>query len=132
MVRVGTTIRLKSKGVLKNLAMTMKGTIDVDYGDLERISAIITDAEKGTAGLGLKWDELWQHAGDELPPYRERYPDLFDLATSWWVVLKCYGKHAAGVIISSDEDLTEQLPMRMAGDQWCPSSTWMPWPLLGS
>jgi len=116
-VRVGSHIRLKSKGVLKNLAMVLKGTVDVEFGDLEALSKIITVAEKNTAGLGLSWEELWDQNEEELTPYRKKYPLLFDYADIMVGRLKSYGKHAAGFIISSDTNLTDTLPLRMAGGQ---------------
>ena len=116
-VRVGSHIRLKSKGILKKLAMTLRGTVDVDFGDLEALSKIITVAEKNTAGLGLSWEELWDQNEEELAPYRAKYPYLFEMADIMVGRLNSYGKHAAGFIISSDADLTDSLPLRMAGGQ---------------
>ncbi len=116
-VRVGTHIRLKSKGVIKNLAMVMKGTIDMDFKDQADISAIIDRAERNTAGLGLSWEELWDTNGEELDPFRSKYPKVFELADIMVGRLKSYGKHAAGVVISSDEELTTQLPLRKSGDE---------------
>jgi DNA polymerase-3 subunit alpha len=116
-VRVGSHIRLKSKGVLKNLAMTLRGKHDIDFGDLEAIGKIIDAAEKNTAGLGLSWEELWNQNEDDLRPWAVKYPEIFAYAETMVGRLKSYGKHAAGFIISSDVDLTDTLPLRKAGEQ---------------
>jgi len=76
------------------------------HRDLAAVSKIIEAAEAGTAGLGLAWDDLWAQFGDELNPYRKKYPQLFDMADKLVGRLKSYGKHAAGVVISTDRPLT--------------------------
>lgn len=79
--------------------------------DLATVSKIVTDAEAGTAGLGLAWDDLWIQFGDELQPYRDKYPVLFSMADKLVGRMKTYGKHAAGVVISTDKPLTGWLPL---------------------
>ena len=113
-VRVGTHIRLKSKGIIRNLARILAGSVETDYLDIEEISKIIERAEAGTAGLGLTWEELWEQNGEELDPYRQKYPKLFELADIMVGRLKSYGKHAAGVVIANGENLTDNLPLRYA------------------
>lgn len=109
-MRVGSHMRLKNKGVFQSLARIYKD--EVDYKDFQEISKIIERAEAGTAGQGLKWDDLWAQHGDELEPYRERYPAIFELAERLVGRLKSYGKHAAGMVVAPDEVLTDSLPMR--------------------
>jgi DNA polymerase-3 subunit alpha len=115
-VRVGTHIKLKSKGVVRDVARTLKGMVEIDYTDLEAISKIIDNAERNTAGLGLSWEELWNLHGDELGPYRSLYPRLFELCDIMVGRLKSYGKHAAGLVIAAGENLTDRLPLRRGGD----------------
>lgn len=81
------------------------------HQDLAAVSKIITEAEAGTAGLGLAWDDLWIQFGDELQPYRDKYPELFSMADQLVGRMKTYGKHAAGVVISTDKALTNWLPL---------------------
>lgn len=85
------------------------------HKDLAAVSKIIDVAEAGTAGLGLAWDDLWAQFGDELDPYRAKYPELFSMADKLVGRLKSYGKHAAGVVISTDRALTDYLPL-MGGE----------------
>lgn len=115
-VRVGTHIRLKNKGVIRDLARVLKGTIDIDYRDINEITKIIEEAESDSAGLGMKWDDLWAQHGELLEPYREKYPLIFEHAERMVGRLKTYGKHAAGVVISPDDSLTDRLPLRLAGE----------------
>jgi DNA polymerase-3 subunit alpha len=119
-MRVGTHLRLKNKGVIKSVAAALKGTIDIHFPDFEAVSKIIDLAEAHSAGQGIPWDELWeQHAdipapGTEitLEKMRAKYPQVFDLAGKMVGRLKTYGKHAAGMVISTDDPLTGMLPMR--------------------
>jgi DNA polymerase III subunit alpha len=113
-VRVGTHLRLKNKGVLSKLFTTLQGTVDVDWNDRKKISEIITEAESGTAGMGLTWEELWDQEGDLLEEYRRKYPEVFRYADILVGRLHSYGKHAAGVIISTDGTLKSRVPMRRA------------------
>jgi DNA polymerase-3 subunit alpha len=106
-VRVGTHLRLKNKGIIKDLFRALKSQIDVDpqevFADSAAISQVITEAEAGTAGLGLSWEELWAQEGDLLDPYAEKYPLVFEKAGKLVGRLKSYGKHAAGLVISVEE-----------------------------
>lgn len=84
--------------------------------DISAVSKLITEAESGTAGLGMPWDELWDIYGADLNPYREKYPLIFETADNLVGRLKSYGKHAAGVVISTDKNLTDWLPLRRGDD----------------
>lgn len=141
-IQIGTHLKLKSKGIVKDLGralmsvLTAKEQAAVDseeamfsreaeekliakkaeiHRDLALVSKIIESAEAGTAGLGMAWDDLWVQFGDELNPYRQKYPQLFDMADKLVGRLKSYGKHAAGVVISTDRPLTGWLPL-MGGE----------------
>lgn len=114
---VGSHMRLKNKGIVKNLAKAMASELpETAFMDLNGVSKIIEEAEAGTAGLGLSWEELWAQEGDRLDPYREKYPALFSMADKLVGRLHTYGKHAAGVVISTDYPLTGTLPLRRATD----------------
>ena len=116
-VRIGTHIKLKNKGVVRDVARVLQTTNPTDFMDLDRISEIIEAAESNTAGLGLSWEDLWALHGDELDPYRRKYPRLFELADVMVGRLKSYGKHAAGVVIAAGVDLTGQIPLRRAKEE---------------
>lgn len=114
---VGTHMRLKSKSVIQSVARAIKSQLPEDHWiDVMACSDIIEAAEGDTAGLGLSWADLWDRAGEELEPYRARYPELFELAGKLHGRLKSYGKHPAGVIIDPDHPLTENLPLRLGDD----------------
>lgn len=117
-VRVGTHVRLKNKGVIRDLFRVLKNTVEgIHWPDVDAICKVIERAEKGSAGLGLSWEDLWVQAGEDLEPYRQKYPMIFDMADHLVGRLKSYGKHAAGVVISAEGPLTTSLPMRLADDQ---------------
>jgi DNA polymerase-3 subunit alpha len=115
-VRVGTHIRLKNKGVVRDLARVLKDTIDIHYPDIDAISAIIEAAEADKAGLGMSWGDLWDEHEEVLEPFRAKYPVLFEHAGKMVGRLKSYGKHPAGVVIAPDAGLVESFPMRQAGE----------------
>ena len=115
-VRVGTHLRLKNKSVIRKLASVFADGNHIEWGDIDAISRIIDQAESGEAGLGLAWEDLWTLHGDQLNPYRVKYPTLFHYADLFVGRLTTYGKHAAGLVISSDNTLTDQLPLRVGDD----------------
>lgn len=115
---VGTHLRLKNKGCINDTARAMRSVLpESTFADLKQVSNLIDEAEAPTAGLGLSWEDLWAEHGEVLEPYRERYPELFAMATELRGRLKTYSKHAAGVIIDPDEKLTGELPL------WCESDS---------
>lgn len=115
-VRVGTHIRLKNRGVMRDVARVLKGTEDIDWRDVDAVSKLIESAEDGTAGLGLSWDELWAQHEAELAPYAEKYPLWFAYAEKLVGRLKSYGKHAAGVVIDPESPIIDRLPLRVGED----------------
>jgi DNA polymerase III subunit alpha len=107
-VRVGTHMRYRAKGILNKLFSVMRP----DSEDGPRISSIIDQAEAHTAGLGLEWPELMDEVGDELEPYAQRWPSVFEAAGQLAGRLNSYGKHPAGLVISTSQELAQFLPMR--------------------
>lgn len=122
-MRVGTQTRLKNRGVVRDMARVLKPLIeDLHYPDIDRIAKIIEAAEAGTAGKGLSWEELWAQAGDLLQPYKDKYPLIFDEAENLVGRLKTYARHAAGMVIATDEPLTDRYPMRASEESNQPIS----------
>jgi DNA polymerase-3 subunit alpha len=114
-LRVGTHLRYKSKGILNKLFGVFRDREQISAEamvDARKISALIAEAEAGTAGLGLSWDELWAQMGDQLDPYRQRYPEIFELAERLVGRLNSYGQHPAGMVISTEGSLMDKLPLR--------------------
>ncbi len=119
-LKVGTHLRYKSKGIIGKLfgVFRDRGLLAPDaFEDARKISAIISEAEAGTAGLGLSWDDLWVQEGDQLEPYRLKYPELFALAEQLVGRLNSYGQHPAGMIISTEGSLLDRLPLRRGDDE---------------
>lgn len=127
-VRVGTHTRLKSKGVIKDVARVLNGIgHQIAFTDLAECSEVITVAEAGTAGLGMSWDDLWFQFGDyqrepergslTLNQCRAKYPELFELCDRLVGRLKSYGRHPAGIVINPTEPIWGRLPLRRAGKE---------------
>jgi DNA polymerase-3 subunit alpha len=124
-VRVGSVIKLKNRGVFKDLGRIYRDRdggagYPAEFVDFSEIGKIIERAEQGAAGLGLSWEDLWAQHGDELEPFKEKYPEIFDLAERFKGRVKSYGRHAAGMVISTDEDLTGALPLRIGEESHQP------------
>ena len=111
-VRIGTHLRLKNRGVIRKLAMVLKDTITIDFKDIDAMSKLIERAEASSAGLGISWDELMNTYPEEFANYRAKYPLLFEFADIFVGRLNTYGQHAAGVVISVDGTLVDKLPLR--------------------
>jgi DNA polymerase-3 subunit alpha len=116
MAIVGTHMRLKNKSVFKDVSRALKSQLPEGYYlDIENICKIVDNAEADTAGLGLSYEQLFAKVGEELEPYREKYPEVFRWADLLNHRLKTYGTHPAGIVIDTEAPLTENLPLR-AGD----------------
>ncbi|MEV7675162.1 DNA polymerase III subunit alpha [Streptomyces sp. NPDC088752] len=112
-VTIGSEGRLKNKAVLDNLLRALKSRLpEGAEADLKAVKELIKEAEAGTAGLGMSWEDLWIQHGDQLQPYADRYPELFTMAEKLVNRLKSYGRHAAGVVISTSVPLADWMPMR--------------------
>jgi DNA polymerase III subunit alpha len=115
-VRVGTTGRFRTKGILKKLFSVMQHGLAPEWFDDSRLAASIVDeAEAGEAGLGLSWDEVMEH--EELKRLAAKYEKVFEAAAQLHGRVHTYGQHPAGLVISTDTDLTQNLPLRLAEDK---------------
>lgn len=116
-LKVGTHLRYKSKGIIAKLFSALASELSPEaFADAKRISGLIGEAEAGTAGLGLSWDELWIQQGEVLEPFRTKYPKLFRLAEQLHGRLNSYGQHPAGMVVSTDGPLLDRLPLRRDED----------------
>lgn len=117
---VGTHMRLKSKGVVNSVSRALKSTLPEDYyAVVNAFSKFVKDAEAGSAGIGVSWEDLWIEHGEVLAPMREALPEVFELADLFYGRLNAYGKHPAGVIISQSRPILGELPLRR-GDPGSP------------
>lgn len=110
-VRVGTIMRYGTKGILKKLLAVTVGTDD-SQADAALIGKLVDQAEAGTAGLGLPWDEIMEDP--EIGAFREKYPQVFATAATLYGRVYAQGQHPAGLIISPGKSLAGEMPMRHA------------------
>src|SRR6266568_1029149 len=114
-VRVGTNMRYRTKSILNKLFVLNSDQLPPEcFPDSREIAAIVDEAESHTAGLGLPWAELMETVGDQLAPFIERYTAVFETAGRLVGRLRSYGKHPAGLVVSTSEPLEGTLPMRTA------------------
>jgi DNA polymerase-3 subunit alpha len=112
-VRVGTHMRYGARGILNKLFSVLEDALPAEaQGDAVQISHLIEEAEAGTAGLGLPWDEIV--ADQAITEYVERYGSIFRLAAKLQGRLYSYGKHPAGLIISPGQSLRGTMPMKVS------------------
>jgi DNA polymerase-3 subunit alpha len=112
-VRVGTTMRYRTKGVLNKLFSIMQhGLAPSWFEDSKLAASIVDEAESHTAGLGLPWDEVMEHP--DLQELAHKYARVFEAAGQLVGRVSGYGQHPAGLVVSTDTDLTRNLPMRLA------------------
>jgi DNA polymerase III subunit alpha len=118
--RVGTHGRLKNKAVVRDVSRVLNNSgveaDKVDHKDIEAICAIIDAEEATSAGLGYSWAQVMAANEEVLAPYLGHYPKLFAMCERLVGRLKSYGRHAAGLVISTIEPLAGRLPMRV-GDE---------------
>jgi DNA polymerase-3 subunit alpha len=110
-VRVGTVLRYQSKGILSKLSSVHARELPDDApAHFKEMAQIIDEAEAGTAGLGLPWDEIL--TDPRIAAYALKYPRIFETATALHGRVHAVGQHPAGLIISPQTPLAGQLPMR--------------------
>jgi DNA polymerase-3 subunit alpha len=113
-VRVGTNMRYRSRSILNKLFTLKASELPPEcFADAAEVSSIIDEAESHTAGLGVPWDELLE-TSTELEPYIARYRAVFDTAGRLVNRVHAYGKHPAGLVVSTGAPLAGAIPMRTA------------------
>lgn len=110
-VRVGTAMRYGAKGILNKLFSILADRLPQGAeADSKQIAGLIDEAEIGTAGLGLPWDEIM--AEQAIREFVEKYRVVFEVAESLVGRLYALGQHPAGLIISPGRPLAGTMPMR--------------------
>lgn len=114
---IGTVGRLRSKSAIDSVVRVMRPTLneEIPFIELTAVKALIDAANSSLAGKQLPWDEFCAQYPDVLESLRTRFPQVFSTIDLVVDRVKSYGKHAAGVVISTDTPLT-YLPMRLAKD----------------
>lgn len=114
---IGTVTRLQSKGAFNDAVRVLKPTLgyEVAYTDANLLKKAITAADAHLAGKHMPWDEFCVEFADIVDPLRAKYPEPMALMEKILYRIKSYGKHPAGVVVSTGAPLTD-LPMRMDDD----------------
>ncbi len=111
---IGTVLRLRSKAAFNDVYRVLEPTLpyEIPHQEREALKNAITAADAPLAGKHLPWDEFCVQFADIVDPMKQAYPEVFVAVEAVMDRLKSYGKHAAGVVISTDRPLTEY-PMRL-------------------
>jgi DNA polymerase-3 subunit alpha len=67
------------------------------------------------AGLQPKWPEIDERFGEALEPWEKKYPSLFGFARQTHGMIRQYGIHASGIVVSNEE-LRSCLPLSSRAD----------------
>lgn len=110
---IGTVNRLRSKQAINDVIRVLTPVLEEvpDYREVEALKRAIAEADAPLAGKHLPWEEFCAQYADLIDPMRERYGPIFEAVDVFMDRLKSYGRHAAGVVISTAGPLTD-LPMR--------------------
>jgi DNA polymerase III subunit alpha len=112
-VRVGTVMRYGAKGILNKLFSVLADKLpEQAAADAKQVAGLIDDAEIGTAGLGLPWDEIMSEKA--IQEFVAKYAVVFQVAQALHGRLYALGQHPAGLIISPGQTLAGTMPMRTA------------------
>ncbi len=109
---IGTVIRLQPKGAFNDAIRVLKPLgYEVVWQDAEELRKALDDASLALAGTKLDWEKFVVEHESLINRLRSTYPEIMTLAESFIGRVKSFGKHAAGVVVSTDKPLTD-LPMR--------------------
>jgi DNA polymerase-3 subunit alpha len=110
-VRVGTIMRYGAKGILNKLFSVLADRLPQgSEADSKQVAGLIDEAEIGTAGLGLPWDEIM--AEQAIAEFASKYHVVFEIAEALVGRIYALGQHPAGLIISPGRPLAGTMPMR--------------------
>ncbi len=115
-ISIGTVTRLKPKGALNDAIRLLKGIgHEMPYEVVNLFKAAVTEADKAAAGTEVKWEDLRIQYEDIIDPMFETYPEIMHMMDRLVGRVRSYGKHPAGVVVSTDAPLTD-FPMRTDED----------------
>lgn len=115
-ISIGTVTRLKPKGALNDALRLLKGLgYEMPWEVAEGLRKVVTEADKAAAGTDVSWESITVQYPDVVDPMRANYPEIMGLMERLVGRLRSYGKHPAGVVVSTDAPLTD-LPMRTDED----------------
>lgn len=114
---IGTITRLRSKAAVNDVVRTLKPILpyEVPFRDFDVLKKAIDAADAPLAGKHLPWEEFKAQYADIYDPMEAAYPEIFAVVEVVMDRVKNYGKHAAGVVISTGRSLND-LPMRLVVD----------------
>lgn len=109
---IGTQSRLRSKAAFNDVYRALEPVLpySIPHAEREALKKAIEAADASLAGKHLPWDEFCHQFADLIDPMRQAYPEVMNTVDQVVDRLKTFGKHAAGVVISTGAPLTE-LPM---------------------
>lgn len=113
-VTIGTVTTLRSKGAINDSLRVLKPLLGdtVDYPAFKKLAALVDAADAPLAGAHMPWEDFLVEFASEVEPMMSRYPEVFHLVNKFMGRVRSYGKHPAGVVISTEGSLWD-LPLRL-------------------
>lgn len=114
---IGTVSRVRIKAAFDSAVRVLKSTTDnlPTWDETQLFKAAVQMSISDAAGTAVTWETFVSDHADLVETFTERYPELMVLVAAFVDRVKTYGKHPAGVVVSTDKPLTD-LPMRV-GDE---------------
>jgi DNA polymerase-3 subunit alpha len=113
-VTIGTVTTLRSKGAINSALKVLKPVLGdtIHWPDFQRLTALVDAANAPLAGAYMPWEQFKVEFEDDVAPMITKYPEVFALIDKFVGRVKSFGKHPAGVVISTEGSLWD-LPLRL-------------------
>lgn len=114
---IGTTMRLKPKGAFDGVSRVLKDT-DVPqptFTEMRMFKAAVDESNAAAAGTEVTWEQFAVDHEDLVEQLEAAYPEFMYLVHRFVGRVRGYGKHAAGMVVSTSHPLTD-LPQRLDKD----------------
>lgn len=110
---IGTTTRVKAKAAFDSAMRVLKET-DVPlptWAEGQVFKAAVVESTAAAAGTEVTWEKLVDEHQEVIERLQERYPQFMAMVEAFSGRVKSYGKHPAGVVVSTGKSLMD-LPVR--------------------
>lgn len=114
---IGTIQRLRIKGAIDSIMMALKGSSlpMPSWGEVTALKAADDASAQAAAGTKVSWDDFVTDHADLMDGMRDNYPEFMELLESFVGRVKTFGKHPAGMVVSTTTVLSD-LPVRTGDD----------------
>lgn len=112
---IGTNLTVKPKKAADkalSILRDMDGVKVPEWSDVTAFKAAVVESNAAAAGTEVSWEEFAADHEELVDRLDEQYPEFMALVEGFVGRVYSYGKHAAGMVVSTENPLTD-LPMRV-------------------